>query len=53
MTMLAIINTAMTFGILVGVWWGVFKTDGELKEAIFKLNRFLKAKIDDLTDVDD
>lgn len=53
MMFLAIVNTIMTFGILVGVWWGVFKTDGELKEAIFKLNRFLKAKIDDLTDGDD
>ena len=51
--LLTVCNTVMTLGILIGVWWGVFKTDGELKEAIFKLNRFLKAKIDDLTDGDD
>lgn len=49
---LTICNTAMTFGILVGVWIGVFKTDSELqkadselKDAIYKLNRFLKEKI--------
>lgn len=53
MTLLAILNTVMTAGILVGVWVGVLKTDGELKEAIFKLNRFLKEKISDLTDGDD
>ena len=51
---LTICNTAMTFGILVGVWIGVFKTDSELqkadselKDAIYKLNRFLKEKIGD------
>lgn len=49
---LTVCNTAMTFGILVGVWIGVFKTDSELqkadselKDAIYKLNRFLKEKI--------
>lgn len=52
--LLTICNTAMTFGILVGVWIGVFKadkelqkTDSELKDAIYKLNRFLKEKIED------
>lgn len=47
--LLTVCNTVMTLGILIGVWRG----DGELKEAIFKLNRFLKEKIDDLTDGDD
>ena len=54
---LTICNTIMTAGILVGVWIGVFKTDSELqktdnelKDAIYKLNRFLKEKISDLTD---
>lgn len=54
---LTICNTAMTFGILVGVWIGVFKTDSELqktdselKDAIYKINRFLREKIDGLTD---
>ena len=47
---LTICNTAMTFGILVGVWVGVLRTDSELKDAIYKLNRFLKEKIDNLTD---
>ena len=47
---LTICNTAMTFGILIGVWVGVLTTDTELKEAISKLNKFLKDKIDNLTD---
>lgn len=49
MELLDLLNSAMTFGILIGVWFGVLKTDSELSEAIFKLNRFLKSKIDDLT----
>lgn len=54
--LLTICNTAMTFGILVGVWIGVFKTDSELqktdselKDAIYKINRFLRDKIGGLT----
>lgn len=50
MAILAILNTVMTAGILVGVWVGVLTTDTELKEAISKLNKFLKEKIDSLTD---
>lgn len=50
MTILAILNTVMTAGILVGVWVGVLTTDKEMKEALFKLNRFLKEKIDEITD---
>ena len=48
--LLTICNTIMTAGILIGVWVGVLRTDNELKDAIFKLNRFLKEKIDNLTD---
>lgn len=44
--LLTFCNTAMTFGILVGVWVGVLTTDKEMKDAIFKLNRFLKEKFD-------
>ena len=47
---LTICNTIMTLGILIGVWVGVLTTDTELKEAISKLNKFLKDKIDNLTD---
>lgn len=54
--LLTVCNTVMTFGILVGVWIGVFKTDSELqktdselKDAIYKINRFLREKIDGLT----
>ena len=46
MAILTILNTIMTAGILIGVWVGVLATDTELKEAIFKLNKFLKEKID-------
>lgn len=46
MATLTILNTAMTAGILIGVWVGVLTTDTELKEAIYKLNRFLKEKLD-------
>lgn len=50
MTILAIINTAMTFGIFVGVWVSVLRSDSELKETLNKINRFLREKIDGLTD---
>ena len=43
---LAIAKTVMTLGILVGVWVGVLTTDKEMKDAIYKLNRFLKEKFD-------
>lgn len=46
---LTICNTAMTFGILVGVWVGVLRTDSDLKETLNKINRFLREKIDGLT----
>lgn len=46
MALLTMLNTAMTAGILIGVWVGVLATDTELKEAIYKLNRFLKEKLD-------
>lgn len=48
--MLAILNTAMTFGILVGVWVGVLKTDGELKEAVFAINRYFREKLGERKD---
>ena len=44
--LLTICNTIMTAGILVGVWVGVLSTDKELKDGIYKLNRFLKEKFD-------
>lgn len=50
MTILAILNTVMTAGILIGVWVGGLTTDKEMKEALFKLNRFLKEKFDGITD---
>lgn len=50
MAILSILNTVMTAGILVGVWVGVLTTDKEMKEALFKLNRFLKEKFDEITD---
>lgn len=48
--MLAIINTAMTFGILVGVWVGVCKTDSELKDAVFAINRYFREKLGERKD---
>ena len=47
MGVLTILNTVMTAGILAGVWVGVLAADKELKEAVFRLNRFLKEKIDE------
>lgn len=44
---LTICNTIMTAGILIGVWVGVLSTDKELKDGIYKLNRFLKEKLED------
>ena len=47
MLILAILNTAMTLGILLGVWVGVLKSDSEMKDALFGINRFLKEKIEE------
>ena len=44
--MLAIANTIMTAGILVGVWVGVLRTDTELRDAMDGINRFIKEKLD-------
>lgn len=46
MTVLTLINTAMTFGILVGVWWGVFQTDAELKETLAGIRKVIANVID-------
>lgn len=48
MTILTIANTAMTLGILVGVWWGVFQTDAELKETLAGIRKVIANVIDKL-----
>ena len=43
MAILAILNTAMTFGILVGVWWGVVAShNGDLKEVAQAFRDFIE-----------
>ena len=43
MTLLAILNTVMTFGILAGVWWGVVASkNGDLKEVVQAFRDFLE-----------
>lgn len=38
-----ILNTAMTFGILVGVWWGVIASkNGDLKEVAQAFRDFIE-----------
>ena len=47
MTILAILNTAMTFGILVGVWWGVLAShNGDIKEVAKALREFIGKNFD-------
>ncbi|MBR5416109.1 MAG: hypothetical protein IK105_09270 [Thermoguttaceae bacterium] len=41
MAILAILNTAMTFGILVGVWWGNFKPKTDLKDMWNEIRKFI------------
>lgn len=41
MTLLAILNTLMTAGILVGVWWSVLKPNGSLAAVLGKIKSFL------------
>lgn len=46
MTLLAILNTFMTAGILAGVWWSVLKPNGSLAAVLLKV----KALLDRLAD---
>ena len=41
MTLLAILNTLMTAGILAGVWWSVLKPNAGLKDVLASLRDFL------------
>lgn len=42
MAVLTIFNTVMTFGILVGVWWGVVAShNGDLKEVTKAFKEFI------------
>lgn len=41
MTILTILNTVMTFGILVGVWCSVLKPNAGLKDVLANLRDFL------------
>ena len=41
MTLLAILNTIMTAGILIGVWWSVLKPNGSLAAVLGKIKSLL------------
>ena len=44
--MLAIINTIMTAGILIGVWWTVFAShNGDIKEVAKALKEFIDKNV--------
>lgn len=48
MALLAILNTVMTFGILVGVWWGVIASKGgDLIEVAKALKEFTEKNFKD------
>lgn len=44
--MLAILNTAMTFGILIGVWLSYLKPNAGLKEVLGDIRTFIAKVID-------
>ena len=41
MVILAILNTVMTLGILVGVWWGNLKPKTDLKNVWNAIRKFI------------
>lgn len=41
MAILAILNTLMTAGILLGVWWGTFKPNTDLKNVLNEIRKFI------------
>ena len=41
MVILALLNTLMTFGILVGVWWETLKPKTDFKSALNAIKKFI------------